>query len=144
MLNFRLDVSCVDDLLRFVQGKYPLSRDVAIQICQGLHPFTSCTQVYGVYTDDSELVSIMTATYAIVFPHEDGTRMVHLSGAYTKPSERHKGYAAVLLDAIEHDAKKYFHADYLCCDSVADALYEKFGFVHASCEESRLWKRLLY
>ena len=90
----------------------------------------------------SELVSIMTATYSIVFPHRDGTRMVHVSGAYTKDNFRHQGYASTLLKAIERDARDYFHADYICCDSTANRLYKKNGFQEAPTDETRLWKQL--
>ena len=142
MINFRLDRSSVSDLLELVQGKYPLSEDLALQICDGSNPVTPRTQVYGVYKEGLELVSIMTATYLIVFPNADGSRVVHISGAYTKESERHKKYAASLLAAIEKDAVEHFGADYLCGDSTADELYEKNGFEKTPEKETRLWKRL--
>jgi Acetyltransferase (GNAT) family. len=53
---------------------------------------------------------------------------------------RHKGLATTLLEAIESDARDYFHADYLCCDSIADKFYKKNGYRLA--QESRLWKKI--
>jgi len=145
MINFRLDENNIDELLEFVDGKYPLTEEIAHSICIGSHPVNPCTQVYGAFSNEngkSELISIMTATYCIVFPHEDGTRMVHISGAYTKDNFRHQGYASILLNAIEKDARKYFHADYMCCDSTVNELYERHGFEKAPVGEFRLWKRL--
>lgn len=141
MINLRLDENNIDELLKFVDGKYPLTKELAHSICIGTNPVNPCTQVYGVY-EKNELVSIMTATYCIVFPHKDGTRIVHISGAYTKDNFRHRGYASTLLKAIEKDARDYFHADYICCDSTANELYKKNGFQEAPVNESRLWKQL--
>jgi GNAT superfamily N-acetyltransferase len=144
MLYVRLDETNINELLDFCEGKYPLTREVACDICIGAHPVSPCTQVYGAFCNEngeSELVAIMTATYCIVFPHRDGTRIVHVSGAYTKDNFRHRGYASALLETIERDARTYFHADYICCDSVADSLYEKHGLQKAS--ETRLWKQLV-
>lgn len=145
MINFRLCDYNIDALLEFVNGKFPLTEEVARSICVGIHPVVPCTQVYGAFFNEngkSELVSIMTATYCLVFPHKDGTRMVHISGAYTKDKFRHQGYASALLRAIEKDATDFFHADYLCCDSTVNELYEKHGFTTAPDGETRLWKRL--
>lgn len=145
MINLRLDENNVDELLDFVKDKYPLTKEVAYNICIGTQPVYPCTQVYGAFCnedDKSELVAIMTATYCIVFPHKDGTRMVHLSGAYTKDNFRHQGYASALLKAIERDAREYFRADYICCDSKANQLFEKNGFQEAPSDETRVWKRL--
>lgn len=141
MINLRLDENNVDELLELIKGKYPLTREIAQSICIGTHPINPCTQVYGTFFNE-ELVSIMTATYCIVFPHKDGTRMVHISGAYTKDNFRHQGYASILLKAIEKDARDYFHADYICCDSTANELYRKNGFQEAPTNETRLWKQL--
>lgn len=145
MINLRLDENNIDELLEFVNGKYPLTKEVAYNICVGAHPVNPCTQVYGAFSNEngkSELVAIMTATYSIVFPHRDGTRMVHVSGAYTKDNFRHQGYATALLNAIERDAKDCFHADYICCDSTANDLYKKNGFKETLANETRLWKQL--
>ncbi len=144
MINLRLNESNIDELLDFCKGKYPLTKEVAHNICLGTHPVNPCTQVYGIFYNEngkSKLVAIMTATYSIVFPHEDGTRIVHISGAYTKDNFRNKGYASDLLKAIERDARDYFHADYMCCDSVANELYKKNGFKEPDVE-TRLWKPL--
>ena len=145
MINLRLDENNIDELLELVKGKYPLTKELAHNICIGSHPINPCTQVYGAFSTKngkSELVSIMTATYSIVFPHKDGTRIVHVSGAYTKDNFRHLGYASTLLKAIEEDARNYFHADYICCDSTVDELYKKNGFQETPTDESRLWKQL--
>ena len=142
MINLRLDENSIDDLIDFSKDIFPITRQTACQICSSLNPTEPCTHVYGCYHNGIELVSIMTATYAVVFPHKDGTRMVHISGAHTKEGFRHQGYATELLKAIEQDATKYFHADYICCDSTVDELYENFGFRPAPLEETRLWKQL--
>jgi GNAT superfamily N-acetyltransferase len=99
-------------------------------------------QTYGIYNDD-ELVSIMTATFCRVFPSKDSPtgKIVQISGAYTRPLYRHKGYAKKLLESIEEIAICYGY-DYICCDSIADDLYIKNGFIHAPENESRLWKPL--
>ncbi len=137
MINFRLDENSVDDLISMTG----INKELAKSICSGENPVSPCTQVYGCY-EHNELVAIMTATYSIVFPHEDGTRMVHISGARTKLEHRNKGFATTLLRAIERDAIEGFHADYLCCDSTANELYKKNGFQEAPSNESRLWKQL--
>ena len=145
MINLRLDENNIDELLDFCKGKYPLTREVAHNICIGTHPVNPCTQVYGAFCNEnekSELVAILTATYCIVFPHKDGTRMVHISGAYTKENFRHQGYASALLRAVEKDARDYFHADYICGDSTANQVYFKNGFQKAPAEETRIWKQL--
>jgi len=145
MINLRLDENNIDELLDFCKGKLPLTKEVAHDICMGVHPFNPCTQVYGVFYNEnrkSKLVAIMTATYSIVFPHRDGTRMAHVSGAYTRDNFRHQGYASTLLKAIEKDARDYFHADYICCDSTANKLYKANGFQEAPDDETRLWKQL--
>ncbi len=146
MINLRLDKNNINELLNFTNGIYPLTNDIAEQICWGTHPIAPCTQVYGAFHNEngkSELASIMTATYCIVFPHKDGTRMVHISGAYTKDEFRHQGYASALLKAIERDAKDYFYADYICCDSTANELYKRHGFSIAPDKETRLWKQIV-
>lgn len=135
----RLTESSIEVLFNLIQEKYPLTNEIAKEICTGNLPTKPCTQVYGCFRD-TKLVAIMTATYYIVFPHEDGTRIVYISGAYTKESERHKRYATMLLNAIEEDAVNYFNADYICCDSQADELYLHNDFKLSNC--TRLWKQL--
>ena len=133
----RLNANNMSDLLTLTDGKYPPARE----ICSAVPPVAPCTRVYGCYAD-GELVAMMTATYSIVFPHKDGSRMVQISGAYTKEEYRHQGLATKLLSLIQYDAMKYFHADYLCCDSTANGLYEKFGFKSAPEDETRMWKKV--
>ena len=143
MIILRLDENNIEELLDFCKGKYLLTKEVARNICIGTHPVNPCTQVYGAFFNENgknELVAIMTATYSIVFPHRDGTRIVQISGAYTKDIFRHQGYASALLRAIERDARDYFYADYICCDSTVNNLYKKNGFQEA--HETRLWKQL--
>ena len=118
-----------------------------IYFLSGENPIGPGTQIYGCYaaTDDSkkpELVGVMTATYMYVSPHIDspGGKTVQISGAYVRPDMRHNGIATKLLKAIEEDAGQHFDADYLCCDSSADDVYKKAGFIESS--ESRLWKKL--
>ena len=145
MTILRLNENNIDELLDFCEGKLPLTKEVALDICMGVCPVNPCTQVYGAFHTENgknELVAIMTATYSIVFPHSDGTRMVHISGAYTKDNFRHQGYASTLLKAIEEDARDYFNADYICCDSTANNLYKANGFQEAPSNETRLWKQL--
>lgn len=146
MVTLRLDENNIDELLDLCKGKYPLTKEVAYSICIGTHPVNPRTQVYGAFCNESgksELVAILTATYCIVFPHRDGTRMVHISGAYTKENFRHQGYASALLQAVERDARDCFHADYICGDSTANEIYFKNGFQKAPAEETRIWKQLV-
>lgn len=138
-ISNRLTKSCINDLIDLVKYEKPLTKDIANAICIGENPDKPCTQVYGIY-NSNKLISIMTATYSIVFPHIDGTKVVQISGAYTHPDYRHKGYATKLLKIIEKDAKKYFKADYICLDSEADELYTKNGYIKS--KDSRLWKKL--
>lgn len=138
-ISNRLTKSCINDLIDLVKDERPLTKDIANVICIGENPDKPCTQVYGIY-NNNKLISIMTATYSIVFPHMDGTKVVQISGAYTHPDYRHKGYATKLLKIIEKDAKKYFKADYICLDSEADELYTKNGYIKS--KDSRLWKKL--
>lgn len=117
--------------------------DVKVHYLSGDYPVHSGSQTYGYYVYD-ELVGVMTATYMYVFLHSDSPngKVVYISGAYVHPDYRGKGIATELLAYIEKDSKKYFKADYLCCNSSADDLYKKAGFVESS--ESRLWKKLSY
>ena len=143
MVNYRLNENCILDLLQISrQGGYPVTIGIAIEICKGTEPVEPCTQVYGIYNRRRELVSVMTATYALVFPESTGTRIVQISGAYTKEEFRHRGFATSLINAIRSDAIEHFHADYLCCDSTADSLYRKTGFVPAPADETRMWLRI--
>lgn len=99
-------------------------------------------ETYGIYEDD-KLVSIMTATFCRVFPCQDSPtgKVIQISGAYTHPDYRHKGYASYILNYIEKIGRLY-NNDYLCCDSIADKLYINNDFIKAPKNESRLWKSL--
>lgn len=121
---------------------YPITEDIARVYCQNREASDTGVQTYGIFEDD-KLVSVMTATFCMVFPCEDSPsgRIAHISGAYTLPDHRHRHYATALLSAIEADAKA-FGADYLCCDSTADGLYLRFGMHPTSDEETRMWKKL--
>ena len=146
LTNHRLNESCIKDLHGLIRGVYPLPEPAVLQaMCSAKDPGAPVTQVYGIY-HENELVSVMTATYCYVFPHADSPqgKVVHISGAYTRPDMRRRGLAAQILQAIEQDAVRCFHADYMCCDSVADRLYTRAGFVHSPEDETRLWKQLPY
>ena len=119
----KLDNHHIKDLMAISEAEgfpYPITEDVARIYCQGRDATAPGVQTYGVFEDD-KLVSVMTATFCLVFPCEDSPsgRIAHISGAYTLPDCRHRHYATELLTAIEADAKA-FGADYLCCDSTAD------------------------
>ena len=130
----------VNNLANFWDHIYPIS--VLKQYCHDTIPSDPGTYTYGVYYK-GQLASVMTATFCEVFPCKDSPhgRICHISGAHTLSTYRHKGFASLLLQLIEHDARMYFHADYLCCDSIADALYTKAGFI-PTVNETRLWKPL--
>ena len=145
--NHRLDNNCVNDLVELskVEG-FPLELkyETAIAYCSGNRPYSPKVQTYGVYNSENKLVSVMTATFCQFFPHEDGPsgKVVQVSGAFTMVEYRKKGYASELIRAIEQDAKTIFNADYMCCDSTFNKLYEDAGFVPAPSDESRMWKAL--
>ena len=96
---------------------------------------------YGLYREN-KLIGITTATFSYEFPHEDRPHgnIVQINGAYIIECYRGKGLGKKILSVIERDAKKYFSADYLCCDSSADYFYKGNGYILSS--KSRLWKRL--
>lgn len=117
-----------------------LTESAARSYCAGRAPDAEGVQTYGIYDGDC-LAAVMTATFCVVFPCDDSPsgRIVHISGAFTRPEYRHRGYACELLSMIEADARSYA-ADYICCDSTADGLYLSFGFVPAPEKETRMWK----
>ena len=117
-----------------------MTEETAKPYCRDKAPADEGVQTYGVFADD-RLVSVMTATFCMVFPCEDSPsgRIVHISGAYTLPEYRGKHYATELLKMIGSDAES-FGADYLCCDSIADGLYLKNSFEPTSDRETRMWK----
>ena len=96
-------------------------------------------RMYGVYQGD-QLVSIGTLSLFYVFPHRDSpTGLIgHISGMFTHPCHRHKGYAGDVLGAMIADARE-MRCEYVCVDSTADRLYREKGFIPAPEDESRLW-----
>lgn len=141
----KLDNNYIHDLLEISKAEgfpYPISENAARVYCQGRDASSTGVQTYGVF-EDEKLVSVMTATFCLVFPCEDSPsgRITHISGAYTLPAHRHRHYATELLTAIQADAKE-FGSDYICCDSTADGLYLSFGMQPTSDDETRMWKRI--
>lgn len=139
----KLGKTHIRDLLEIsaVEGfPFRLSEESAELYCRDRDPADAGVQTYGVFADD-RLVSVMTATFCVVFPCEDSPRgrIVHISGAFTLPAYRNRGFAFDLLKLIEGQAKRY-GADYMCCDSTADGLYRSFGFAPAPENETRMWK----
>lgn len=146
MRNVRLDNGSAADLAVFSKTEgfpYVLGEDTARLYCRGTTPTGPGVQTYGIYDNNGMLAAVMTATFCLVFPHSDSPhgRIVHISGAFTRADRRNCHYASALLNAIEEDARRYFNADYLCCDSTADRLYVSHGFIR-TCGETRLWKPL--
>ena len=146
MRNVRLDSESAADLAALSKTEgfpYVLDEDTARLYCSGIPPAAPCTQTYGIYDRNEMLAAVMTATFCFVFPHHDSPkgRIVHISGAFTRADRRNCNYASALLNAIEEDARRYFNADYLCCDSTADRLYVSHGFIRTH-GETRLWKPL--
>lgn len=125
-------------------GGFPckMTEETAELYCRGKAPADEGVQTYGAFADD-RLVSVMTASFCMVFPCGDSPsgRIVHISGAYTLPEYRGRQFATELLKMIGSDAE-IFGADYLCCDSIADGLYLKNGFEPTSDHETRMWKVL--
>lgn len=141
----KLDKTGIHDLLELSAADgfpYPLDEKSAEVYCQGRDTVSEGVQTYGVYAED-QLVSVITATFCRVFPCKDSPtgRIVHISGAYTLPAYRHRGYASCLLSMIETQAAE-FGADYICCDSTADGLYLSFGMEPTDESETRMWKRI--
>ena len=141
----KLDDHHIHDLAQLsgAQGfPYPIAEDSARVYCRNRGASDPGVQTYGVF-EEGKLVSVMTATFCVVFPCDDSPsgRIAHISGAYTLPAFRHRHYAAELLTAIQADAVA-FGADYLCCDSTADGLYRSFGMYPTSDDETRMWKKL--
>lgn len=141
----QLDDGCIPALtaLSAAEGfPYRLTQDLAAVYCRDREPGEQGVSTYGIFYGGL-LVSVMTATFCTVFPCDDSPsgRIVHISGAYTLPEYRGRGYATRLLERIEDDAA-LFGADYLCCDSTADGLYLRFGFRSAPAGETRMWKTI--
>lgn len=130
---------CVYELIDFAKKfDIELTENQALMYCTS--PNTGVV-TYGLYNDSNQLLSIMTITFCLVFPSKDAKygRTAQLSGAYTLPEHRHKGYSSLILKAIEIDAKN-LGVEYLCTDSLANELFEKNGFIKA--EDTRMWKKL--
>ena len=143
----KLENHHIQDLVAISKAQgfpYPITEDVARVYCRNRDTTEIGVQTYGIF-EENKLVSVMTATFCVVFPCEDSPsgRIAHISGAYTLPDHRHRHYATELLTAIEADAEA-FGADYLCCDSTADGLYLCFGMQPTSDDETRMWKRISY
>lgn len=121
---------------------YKMTEESASQYCKGKAPAAEGVQTYSVFVE-AKLVSVMTATFCMVFPCKDSPsgKIVQISGAYTKHEYRHRHYASDLLAMIRRDAIQ-FGADYLCCDSIADNLYQRNGFKPASEHETRMWQQI--
>ena len=141
-MNNRLSRKNVKDFIEIVLIKgIELDMDIATVWCNGENPVNDTIQAYGIYKDGI-LTSIMCATFCYMLPTKNSPkgRMCHVSGGFTSPEYRHKGLATTLLKNIENDAKDYFDADYICCDSLADELYIKNGYIYS--DEGRLYKRI--
>lgn len=137
----RLTKENIKDLVQFTKQEgfsFPVDEKMAKDYCKGLDPTDMCVQTYGVY-DDDRLISIMTASYLKVFYHPDSPKgkTVQISGAFTIPERRCRGYGKMLLDKIIEEARTYFNADYLCCDTIAPQFFGKYEFKTSS--ENRMW-----
>jgi ribosomal protein S18 acetylase RimI-like enzyme len=84
----------------------PLAQETLISdYCNAKKPVNPSVHIYGHY-EDNRLVSVMTATFMLVMPHEDSPngRVVQISGAYTHIDYRHRNIASSLLQEIQEDA----------------------------------------
>ena len=95
---------------------------------------------YGIF-HNNELVAVTTVSFMQTFPCSDAPhgKVAYISGVYTRPDMRGRGFATELLRQVERKAKKV-KMDYICCDSKADKLFLKYGLKPSS--ESSLWKIL--
>ena len=137
----RLKPENIPDLLEFTRQDgfpYAVDEEMVKDYCTGKDPTDMCVQTYGVY-DDEQLIATMTASFIKVFYHPDSPkgRTVHISGAFTRPERRRQGFGTMLLEKIRADAKEYFHADYLCCDTYAPEFFGKYGFKENA--KDRMW-----
>lgn len=143
----RLNKKDIEKLLELSEHEsfpYVIDRNTAELCCTGHNPNHPTIQTYGVFIDDNKLVSIMTATYSYIFPKDNNKsgRIVTLSGAFTLPDHRYVSYATKLIKTIESDAKEFFKAEIMYCDSNSDGLFVKTGFKYVPHNESRLMKLL--
>ena len=137
----RLNKENIPDLAAFTrQDGFPFAVDEEMvkEYCSGNDPIGMCVQTYGVY-DDGKLIAVMTASFINVFFHPDSPhgKTVHISGAFTVPGRRSQGFGKMLLDRITDDAREYFGADYLCCDTISPQFFGKYGFILNA--EDRMW-----
>ena len=136
------DISTLIEFSKSDGFPYKLTSDEQVKpYCYNTILSDESPRTYG-YFDDNKLVGVMTITCFRVFPHLDNPtgRIAHISGAYVLPEYRHKGIATDLYKEIEKDMRHTWKPDYICCDSSADDLYIKNGFIKSN--ESRLWKVL--
>ena len=139
--TIRLTKENIPDLIKLSQQDdfpFKLNEKMLKEYCKGEDPIKMCVQTYGVY-DDEKLIAVMTASYLNVFFHKDSPhgKTVQISGAYVIPERRSEGFGTMLLEAIKTDAKEYFKADYLCCDTYAPDFFFKNSFIISS--EDRMW-----
>lgn len=138
----RLSENDINDLVIIIKRKgNDILEDILKLWCSAKDPIEPVSLMYGLYRNN-QLVSIMGATYCYTFPTTKSTKgkLVHISGAFTLEEFRHLGYATMILQYIEKEAKEYFDVDYVCCDSLADGLYLNNGYDYS--KEGRLYKRL--
>ena len=142
MINvIRLTEKNIPDLIKLSkQDDFPFKVDEQMlkDYCKGEDPVKMCVQTYGVY-DEEQLIAVMTASYLNVFYHPDSPhgKSVQISGAYVLPERRKQGFGTLLLKKITEEAKEFFKADYLCCDTITPAFFSKKGFKINS--EDRMW-----
>ena len=119
MVVKRLSKPNIDDLRKLLRVDLP--DDLLKEACNGGLPSTPQAQMYGIYKDD-RLVSAALATFMYVMPTltEPAGREVKISGIYTLPEFRNKGYMSELYKFIESDAIKYFAADRLTVEASSE------------------------
>ena len=137
----RLKAENIPDLKEFTRQEgfpFAVDEEMVKDYCRGDDPEEMCVQTYGVY-DDEKLIAVMTASFVKVFYHPDSPhgKTVHISGAFTIPERRSQGFGKMLLEKITEDAREYFGADYLCCDTISPQFFGKYGFRENS--EDRMW-----
>ena len=113
----RLDSNCVNDLLVLTCGIWPITRGMAEQMCKGYNPTNPCTQMYGVYNDDNELVEIIEVIYREAIEDKNIPRIAEIHSSYRRSDIKTFEYTDKLIDAIEEDAKEHFKAHYIQCSN---------------------------
>lgn len=119
----RLDDNCVNDLLVLTCGIQPITRGMAEQMCKGYNPTNPCTQMYGVYNDDNELVEIMEVIYREAIEDKHIPRIAEIHSSYRRSDIKHFEYTDKLLDVIEEDAREHFKAHYIQCSKYIGVHY---------------------